>query len=94
MHLDHAGETDPVVRGHAEEAFNYALAIALGMTAVVSVGTALVVSALVVRRIAAPVVDLASAADQLSAGNYQLKVPDAGLGSEFDRLTNAFCPDG
>ena len=90
VHLDRAGETDPAVRAHAEEAFSYALAIALGIAAVVSVCTALVVSAFVVRRLATPVANLAAAADELASGNYRVRVPDAGLGGEFDRLTGAF----
>jgi two-component system, OmpR family, sensor histidine kinase BaeS len=90
VHLDHAGETDPVVRSHAEEAFSYSLAISLTVAGAVSVGTALVVSALVVRRLTTPVIVLAAAADQLAAGNYRVDVPEAHLGEEFDRLTGAF----
>jgi two-component system sensor histidine kinase BaeS len=90
IHLDHAGETNPVVRAHAEEAFGYALGIALLVAATVSVLTALVVSGFVVRRLTAPVAQLARAADALAAGDYHVAVPDARLGTEFDRLTAAF----
>lgn len=90
VHLDHAGETDPVVRGHAEQAFSYALGVSLAVAASVSVGTALVVSALVVRRLTTPVVELAAAADQLAAGNYRVDLPKPHLGEEFDRLASAF----
>jgi two-component system, OmpR family, sensor histidine kinase BaeS len=90
VHLDRAGEANPVVRAHAEEAFGYALGIALVVAALVSVLTALVVSGFVVRRLTAPVVQLARTADELAAGNYRVAIPDARLGGEFDRLTAAF----
>lgn len=90
VHLDHAGENEPRVRQHAEEAFTYSLGIALAVAAFVSVATALLVSTLVVRRLTDRVTSLASVADQLAAGHYQVQVPDARLGNEFDRLTDAF----
>jgi two-component system sensor histidine kinase BaeS len=89
-HLDRAGETDPLVRRHAEEAFASALGIALVVATGVAVLTALGVSAFVVRRLTAPVADLARSADALAAGDYRSSVPEARLGPEFDRLTAAF----
>lgn len=89
-HLDRAGETDPTVRLHAEQAFDAAFGIALGIAALVAVLTAAAVSAFAVRRLSRPVGQLARAADTLAAGDYTAQVPDAQLGSEFDRLTAAF----
>ena len=90
VHMDRAGETDPMVRAHAEEAFGSALGIALLVAASVSVASALVISALAVRRLSAPVTQLATAADSLASGHYEVAVPDPRLGDEFDRLTAAF----
>ena len=89
-HLDRAGETDPLVRSHAEAAFDAAFGIALGVATLVAIATAAAVSAFVVRRLSAPVGQLARAADALSAGEYGTPVPEARLGSEFNRLTAAF----
>jgi signal transduction histidine kinase len=89
-HLERAGERDPLVRMHAEEAFDYAIAIALGVATLVALLTAAAVSAFVVRRLSAPVRQLARAADALAAADYSAAVPDARLGPEFDRLTAAF----
>jgi two-component system sensor histidine kinase BaeS len=89
-HLDRAGETNPLVRSHAEEAFDSAFGIALAVATGVAVLTALAVSAFVVRRLSTPVAQLARAADALAAGDYHTDLPAARLGPEFDRLTAAF----
>lgn len=89
-HLDRAGETDPMVRAHAEQAFDAAFGISLAVATLVAVVTAAAVSAFVVRRLTNPVTQLALAADTLAGGDYTAAVPDARLGSEFDRLTAAF----
>ena len=90
QHLDRAGETDPMVRSHAEQAFGNALGISLAVAASVSLLAALVISGLAVRRLATPVAQLADAADSLAGGRYDVDVPEPRLGDEFDRLTAAF----
>jgi two-component system sensor histidine kinase BaeS len=90
VHMDRAGETDPVVRSHAEQAFDSALAIALLVATSVSVVAALLISGLAVRRVSAPVAQLADAADSLAGGHYEIAVPEPRLGDEFERLTAAF----
>lgn len=89
-HLELAGETDPMVRHHAQEAFNAAFRVALGAAVVAGISSAVLASVLVVRRVAAPVEHLAEAADALASGDYGVTVPRPGLGTEFDRLTDAF----
>jgi len=89
-HMDRAGETDPMVRSHAEQAFDAALGIALGVAVLVAIATAAAVAAFVVRRLVTPVTQLARAADALAAGDYTTRIPEARLGPEFDRLTAAF----
>jgi signal transduction histidine kinase len=90
LHMDRAGETDPMVRSHAEQAFGNALGISLAVAASVSLVAALVISGLAVRRLATPVAQLADAADSLAGGSYDVDVPDPRLGDEFDRLAAAF----
>jgi len=92
-HLDQAGQMapmTPMVRGHAQQAFDSAFAISLGVGTLVAVVAAGLVSTFIVRRLSTPVSQLAEAADALSAGSYATLVPDARLGPEFDRLTAAF----
>ncbi len=89
-HLDMVHETDPMVRRHAQEAFGSAFGLALGVATLVSIATATLVSAFVVRRLTAPVAQLARAADALARGDYGARVPDPRLGPDFDRLTAAF----
>ena len=48
------------------------------------------VSWFLVRRVAHPVVDLADAADAVAAGDYAVRVPAEGFGSELTRLSQAF----
>ncbi len=89
-HLDNAGERDPGVRMHAEEAFDASLGIALAVGTLVSFTAAAMVSIFVVRRLAGPVIQLAQAADALASGDYASPIPDARLGAEFERLTTGF----
>jgi two-component system, OmpR family, sensor histidine kinase BaeS len=89
-HLERAGDTDPMVRSHAQQAFDSAFGISLGVGTLIAMITAAVASTVIVRRLSAPVTQLADAADALAAGNYDTRVPDAQLGPEFDRLTAAF----
>lgn len=89
-HMTRAGETDAMVRAHSTAAFESAFVVALALGTLVAVLTAAGVSALVVRRLATPVANLARSADALAAGDYTARVADPRLGPEFARLTAAF----
>ncbi|MFZ0161544.1 MAG: HAMP domain-containing sensor histidine kinase [Kineosporiaceae bacterium] len=85
----HLPEVSPQVRDHVDAAFERALSISL----VVGVGVAMLaagaISWLVARRLAAPVHDVAMAAQRLADGQYQTLVEDARLGPEFATLTSS-----
>jgi len=77
-------------QSHVHEAFSDAVLIALAVGVVVALATALVVTWLVVRRLAAPVADIAEAAYRIADGDFDTRLPQPGLGPEFDRLTMSF----
>lgn len=89
-HLLHTGEESPVVIRHAEEAFASSFAVALAVSLLMALVTAGLVSLLVVRRISGSVSALADAADAIAAGDYSVRVPVGGFGTEMTRLSTAF----
>jgi two-component system sensor histidine kinase BaeS len=90
----HLAQVEPLVsaqaRTHVDEAFASAVLIALSVGVVFALATALVVTWLVARRLAAPVAEAAEAAHRIADGDYKTRLPQPGLGPEFDRLTAAF----
>ncbi len=89
-HLARTGEDSPMVQQHAEEAFASSFAISLALAMVAALTAAGLVSWFLVRRVAHPVVELADAADAVAAGDYTVRVPAGGFGSELTRLSDAF----
>lgn len=89
-HLARTGEDSPMVQQHAEEAFASSFAISLAVAMVAALTAAGLVSWFLVRRVAHPVVELADAADAVAAGDYAVRVPAGGFGSELTRLSDAF----
>ena len=89
-HLARSGETSPEVLAHAEEAFASSFGVALSVAMVASLTAAGLVSWFLVRRVALPVGQLASAADAVAAGDYTARAGTDGFGSELARLSSAF----
>ena len=83
----HLPEISPVVRDHVDAAFSQALLLALATAVAVATVVAGTISWLVARRLAAPVRDVAAAAEGLADGDYDTAVPDPRLGPEFASLT-------
>jgi len=75
---------------HVDEAFASAVLIALVVGVVSALAVALVVTWLVAKRVAAPVAEAAEAAYRIADGDFDARLPQPGLGPEFDRLTAAF----
>lgn len=90
QHLGHFGMATGEVQLHAEEAFAYAFFISVAVATVISVAAAGVVSWILVRRVTRPIEQLATAAESVAAGRFDVVVPDAGFSSELARLTDAF----
>ncbi|TAK70273.1 MAG: HAMP domain-containing histidine kinase [Actinomycetota bacterium] len=85
-HLAATGETDPVVQGHAEEAFRTAGALALVAALAVAVLAAAVLSRPLGRRLARPIEELATAADTITAGRYAVGLRTDPFSDEVARL--------
>jgi two-component system, OmpR family, sensor histidine kinase BaeS len=77
-------------QSHVDEAFAGGVLIASAVGVTVALAVALVVTWLVAKRVAAPVTEAAEAAQQIADGDYQTRLPQPGLGPEFDRLTTSF----
>ncbi len=85
-HLAATGETDPVVQGHAEEAFRNAGALALVAALAVAVLAAAVLSRPLGRRLARPIEELAAEADTITAGRYSVGLRTDPFSDEVARL--------
>lgn len=88
-HLQRAG-VDFAAQEHAEDAFASSFAISVAVATVVSLGSAGLVSWLLVRRVSRPVEDLAAAARLVAAGRYDIEVPDATFSGELHELSESF----
>lgn len=71
---------------HIEEAFGSALIIALGVALLTSVLMALVATGYFTRRVQRSIAAVATSAAKIAEGQYGSRVPNPGLGSEFEQL--------
>ena len=85
-----ATDVTPAMSRHVEDAFRSASVISVSAALVGSLIAAVAISAYVSRRIAAPVIRLATAASAVADGHYAVRVTPPGLGPEFGALTAAF----
>lgn len=89
-HLEMTGEDSPTVQSHAREAFETAVGLALLAAAAVAVVAAILLSWFLARRVSRPISSLAAAAESVAHGNYDVAVPETGLGTELHTLSQAF----
>lgn len=71
---------------HIERAFRDSLLIAMGVALLVSVVTALAVTAWFTHRVSASTTAVVQATRRITAGQYSARVPPSSLGDEFDSL--------
>ncbi len=90
LHLMQAGVTHSQVATHAEAAFQSAMGIAVMLGVVMSLVAAGIVSWYLVRRIAAPIEQLAQATHDVAAGLYDVDIPTAAFSVELDDLASSF----
>lgn len=90
LHLREAGVNHPDVLAHAESAFQSALGPAVALGVLMSLGAAGAVSWYLVRRITAPIEQLAEAAQDIAAGMYDVGVPAAAFSRELNALAESF----
>lgn len=89
-HLEMTGEDSPTVQLHAREAFETSVGLALLAAAAVAVVAAVLLSWFLARRVSRPISSLADAAESVAHGNYDVAVPETGLGTELHTLSRAF----
>lgn len=75
---------------HAEAAFRTASGLALSIALGAAVLAALAVSLVLTRRIGASLSALTAAAQQVSGGRFEARVPAPNMGREFEELVDAF----
>ncbi|MDD9205792.1 ATP-binding protein [Georgenia sp. 10Sc9-8] len=88
--IEMSGTSDPAVIDHAEMAFNAASGYSLLWALLAALGTSVLVSVFLTRRIGHSLARVRQAAGQVAGGDYKARVPDVGMGAEFDDLAEAF----
>lgn len=90
VHIERSGTSDPGVVRHSEEAFATASAYSLGLALAAALATSVVVSVFLTRRIARSLDRVRQAAALVAGGDYTARVPEVGMGAEFDDLARSF----
>jgi two-component system sensor histidine kinase BaeS len=75
---------------HVEQAFASALLVSIAIALLAAVLAALAVSWYFSRRVQRSIAQVAAAASEIAAGRYGSRVPDPGLGGEFDTLAATY----
>ena len=89
-HMLMAQPSDSSVVAHAEEAFTTAWTLSLSLALLAALLTSVVVSVFLTRRIARSLEGVRQAAAQVASGDYDARVPEVHMGTEFDDLAGAF----
>ncbi len=91
QHLLQAGQRPSSPEfAHIELAYRQASLLSLGLALLTSLLSAVAVTWFLTRRLRQPLVQLTTAARELSRGHYTRRVPDVGSGTELDTLASAF----
>lgn len=90
-HLHMAGVAhDSNEQYHAEQAYQHATALSIGVAITVAALTALVVTIYLSRRLQRSIAEVSAAASAVAEGRYDIRVAPPQLGDEFDELAAAF----
>lgn len=90
-HLNLAGIAhDSNDQFHAEQAYQHATALSIGVAITVAALTAFIATAILTRRVQHSIADLSAAASAVAEGHYDIRVASPRLGGEFDELATAF----
>lgn len=90
-HLVQAGVADDArALLHAEEAYTTASTLSLSIAVAAAAFTSLAVSVFLTTRIGRSLSSLTTGAAHVASGRYDARVPRPGMGTEFDRLADAF----
>ena len=90
-HLHRAGvANDSNEQFHAEQAYQHATALSIGVAIAVAATTAFVVTAYLSRRLQHSIGEVSAAATAVAEGRYDVRVASPQLGDEFDDLAAGF----
>lgn len=90
-HLHMAGVADDSSEQyHAEQAYQFSTALAIGVAIGVAAITALVVTIYLSRRLQRSIADVAAAASEIAEGRYDVRVEPPRIGDEFEELATDF----
>ncbi|WP_230977327.1 HAMP domain-containing sensor histidine kinase [Georgenia yuyongxinii] len=89
-HLILGATAEPAVVRHAEEAFATASGVSLAVALLVALVTSVGMTIFLTRRIGRSLRRMRQAAARVAGGDYSARVPDPGMGAEFDDLAEAF----
>ncbi|WP_431234531.1 sensor histidine kinase [Mycolicibacterium psychrotolerans] len=90
-HLHMAGVAhDSNEQYHAEQAYQHATALSIGVAITVAALTALIATAYLSRRLQHSVAEVSAAASAVAEGRYDIRVAPPRLGREFDEMATAF----
>ena len=91
MHVERAvGPITPELAAHLDMAFARATLVSLAVATTAATLAAVAVGVFVTRRAVRPIRELARAASAVAEGNYAVRVPETGFGSELATLNTAF----
>ncbi len=90
-HLHMAGIAhDSNEQYHAEQAYQHATALSIGVAITVSAITALIATVYLSRRLQLSIAEVSAAASAVAEGHYDIRVAPPRLGHEFDEMATAF----
>ena len=90
-HVERAvGPITPELAAHLDMAFARATLVSLAVATTAATLAAVAVGVFVTRRAVRPIRELARAASAVAEGNYAVRVPETGFGSELATLNTAF----
>jgi two-component system, OmpR family, sensor histidine kinase BaeS len=75
---------------HTEKAYESANVISLSLALLTALVVAMAVNVYIARRIGRSVASISEAASDVAAGHYDVRVPEPGLGTEFEALASGF----
>ena len=81
---------DSTVVTHADQAFTTAWTLTLALALLAALLTSVAVSVFLTRRIARSLERVRQAATQVASGDYDARVPEVHMGTEFDDLAGSF----
>ena len=91
MHVERAvGPITPELAAHLDMAFARATLVSLAVATTAATLAAVAVGVFVTRRAVRPIRELARAASAVAEGNFAVRVPETGFGSELATLNTAF----